>query len=251
MRNLLLAPVLASFALTSFTAPADACGPYVQEPKIFKLTTHHVESHTRLSQSGKQSASTTFALIGSIDAEQAKQLPWQRLAPHSYDYSAMAPASDLATPMTVTLIGPTGTTVVSSKRRAFLEHTFVESKPSTALELAVPKGEFTFALAGRHEDAKWIALGDQKIALKSDLAWVAKQGVTPIDPQYVHVAKLAGTNLETVSVLAGNGAGMITLVRSGKDLYTRFDGMPVGALTFEGQRFVLMQLEGVVTAQWL
>jgi hypothetical protein len=244
MRNLLLAPVLASFVLSS--APADACGPYMQEPTIFKLSTHHRGTQvTGL-------VTRTFVLTGAIDQAQADQMSWQRLGVMSFDLARFATAPDLATPMDVTLIGPGGTKVVSSKRRGFLEGGFEERKPSSALEIeGLGAHRFTFALKGRHANAKWIAVGDNQAASSADLAWVKKHGVKPVSPEYVYVAKLAGTELELVSVLAEN-TGVVTLVRSGNhDLYTRFDGSSPGAFQLNGQRYVLASLDGAVTAVWL
>lgn len=242
MRNLLLAPVLASFVLSS--APAEACGPYTPEPTLFKLSTHAVRSGTRL----VTTTTRTFVLTDTIDRAQADRLAWQPLAPGTYDYARMALAPDLAQPIDLTLIGPGGTKVVSSKRRAFLDRTFAELQPSSALEVEVERGKFAFAIAGRHARAKWISLDDRGTTA-ADLAWVEKQGVTVIDPQYVQVAKLAGTHLVTISVLTKDG--MVTMVRSGHALYAQFAGTTRGAVEVDGQRFAVAMVDNAVTAIWL
>jgi hypothetical protein len=196
---------------------------------------------------GASRAHRTFALIGG--AENTEKLAWTRLAPGTYDYARMAKASDLEYAMEVTLIGPSGTQVVSSKKRAILDHTFVSRKPMTALQLEVPKGQWSFALQGRHANAKWMELENEKVAGKADLAWVKAKGLTPLDPAYVHVGKLAGTELETVTVLAKEG--MVTIVRSGNDVFAQFEGSAVGGLKVNGQQFVLASSTDGVTPVWI
>ncbi len=239
MRNLLLAPVLASLAIAT-VRPADACGPYVREPKVFRLSSHYV-------QTLGQPATRTFALVDA--AANTEQLAWTRLAPNTYDYARMSRMSDLATPMAVTLIGPSGTRVITSKQRAVLDHTFETRKPMTALALDLPEGKWSFALEGRHEGAAWIGLED-KTASAADLAWVLARNITPLDPQYVHVGKLAGTQLDTVTVLS-KSAGMITFVRSAGDVIAQFEGSVVGAVTIKGQRFVLASSTDGVSPIWI
>lgn len=244
MRNVLLAPVLASLVLSS--TPADACGPYVPEPTIFQLSSHLTRTGVDLASRSTR----TFVLTGKIDRARAARLAWQTLAPRSYDHARVALDVDLARPMEVTLIGPAGTKVVSSKRRAFLDQTFVQQGPSSALEIDVEPNKYRFAIKGRHERARWIALDDGIATTTADLAWVKKQGVTPIDPQYVYVGKLAGTQLETISVLA-EGSGMVTLVRSGHALYAQLEGSPRGAVEVAGQRYLVAVADGRVTSVWL
>src|SRR5687767_8051115 len=99
MRTLLLA----SLTITALQNPADACGPYVVEPTVFQLA-------------------NGFALLNQ-EAEQGEHT-WRRLRPHSYDNTQIANTTPLETPMTITLVGPSGTKVVSSKVRALIKSGF-------------------------------------------------------------------------------------------------------------------------------
>jgi len=237
MRTMLLAPVLASLAIAT-VRPADACGPYVRQPEVFQLSSHHTAVGPTLT--------LTFALVGV--AANTEQLAWTRLAPDTYDYARMARMADLATPMAVTLIGPSGTRVITSKQQAVLDHTFESRKPMTALALEVPKGKWTFALEGRHEGAQWIELENETVAGATDLAWVKAMGITPLDPAYVRVGKLA--ELDTVTVLSKT-AGMITFVRSAGSVIAQFDGSAVGAVMIKGERFVLASSTDGVSTIWI
>ena len=119
----------------------------------------------------------------------------------------------------------------------------VSNKPSVALEVTVPKGEFAIAMAGKHSDAAWIKLDQERGASAADVSWVKAQGLEPLSPEYVYVSKLEGTDFETLTVLP-KGGGMTTLVRSGGTLYTRFDGSATGALTTDGELFLVASKHG-------
>src|SRR3954471_13211566 len=109
MRNALalLVPVLASFA----AQPADACGPYGYTPRLMRVTTHFADGGTR-----------AFVITNEqVSDNQA----WVRLAPMTYDYAAVVDVANPETAIDVTLVGPKGTKVVSSRERVYLSRTFV------------------------------------------------------------------------------------------------------------------------------
>lgn len=220
--KLLLAPVLASFVLSA--QPADACGPYSFAPQLFRVSTHYVDGGTR-----------SFVIT---NLKVAEDQPWVRLAPMTYDYAGIVDVADPDGAVDFTLVGPSGAKLISSKRQVNISRTFVSHSPAVAFEIRAPKGEVAIALSGKHADATWISLGTERTASASDLAWVAAQGVTPMQRDYVHVNTLAGTDLETITVLPKQGE-MVTLVRRGKDLYTRFVGSPMGGVTTDGERFIV------------
>lgn len=223
MRNFLLAPILASLALSTIR-PADACGPYVMEPSLLLLSSHYTERGTR-----------SFVHLGE-PVGNGDQLTWDLLAPHTYDHASTVDAPDLESPKELTLIGPKGTKVVASMARVVLRNTFVSRHATAALEITMEDHEFAIAMAGKHADAKWIALSDARKGTAADIAWVNARGLTPLAPEYVSVSKLGEYDL--VNVLA-KGAGITTFVRRGNQLYTQFDGAPMGGVTTRGMRYIV------------
>jgi hypothetical protein len=225
MRTLLLA----SLTIATLQNPADACGPYVVEPTVFQLA-------------------RGYALLN----EEPTETPvWRRLAPDSYDSTQIADATPLATPRTITLVGPSGTKVVTGTQRAFFKSGFTRTSKAT-VALAIPNGgSYSVALAGAHANAKWIALDTEVRGSKAELDWVSARGVTPYrgyGAPMVYLHKLKNTTYDTVTVFAKEG-GMVTFVRSGGHEVARFDGDIVGGVTVRGQAFAISSdRRGVLTS---
>lgn len=227
MRNALLAlPVLASlFAIK----PADACGPYGFRPSLMHLSTHYADGGTR-----------TFVLTNQTVSNDQ---PWVRLAPMTYDSASIVDVDNSEHAANITLIGPKGAKVVSTKERVYLARTFLSRAPSVAWEIRAPRGEFAIAMSGQHTDAEWITLGEERRGGSADIAWVKAKGLTPMYPEYVTVHKLAGTDFETVTVLPKTGE-IITFVRRGDAIYTSFEGSAMGGLSVNGERYVVGSKHG-------
>jgi hypothetical protein len=223
--TLLLASVSALVA--GLSTDADACGSYVPTPRVLQVATPFMR--------GEGQRPMTFVLTG--EAPTGKPA-WTRIAPGTYDYTEVADAPDLARPMEVTLLGPSGTRLVSTARRSFIQHSFVTHKPSAALEIEVKRGEFTIALAGRHTGATWLELSNEKEGTAADVAWAKSTGVVPTSLA-VYVHRVEGSDLETVAVFTK--AGTVTLVRQGKSLIGSFDGYAIGAMAERGERFIIVQ----------
>jgi len=234
MRTLLIA----ALAVSSFPSPdAEACGGYLAEPRVFLMSNHGTPTR----HGGWQTR--MFVPLG---GQAPANTIWRRLAPGTYDYAriANAPAFDQA--MTMTLVGPSGTRVVSSKTRWFLD-SWDPSKSGSVLEVPVTREEnFTVALAGSHDKAAWIAL-DSGAATRDDAAWVIAQGVTPSDPAYVDVSNLHGTDYELVSVYPKGNLQPVTFVRDRGQSLSRLDGSVLGGLTLRGATYVLVERDGAVT----
>jgi hypothetical protein len=222
--TLLLASVS---ALVASLSDADACGSYVPTPRVMQIVTPFVR--------GEGVRARTFVLTG--DAPTGK-LAWQRLAPGTYDYSELAEAPDLAQPMEFTLLGPSGAKLMSSKRRAFLQHTFVTLKASAALEIEATRGDFAIALVGRHTGASWFEIGGEREGSATDLAWAKSMGVAATS-NAIYVHKVENTSLETLSVFTKDGT--TTLVRDGKSLIGAYQGWAVGGISEHGERFIVVQ----------
>ena len=229
MRTLLLA----SLTISALQNPADACGPYVVEPTVFQLT-------------------SGFALLNQAPDEYAPA--WRRLHPNSYDHTQIADTTPLATPMTITLVGPSGTKVVSSKERALIKSGFSRTKATVALAIDRSNDEsFYVALAGNHPNAAWIGLGDQVRGSQADVDWVTAQGVTPYrgyGGPSVYIRKLQNTAYETITVSTKSGS--VTFIRSAGQQVLRFDGAIVGGLSLRGHTFVIKSdRAGVMTSMWI
>ena len=194
-----------------------------------RVTTHFADGGTR-----------AFVIT---NQKVAANQPWVRLAPMTYDYASVVDVDNPDTAIEMTLVGPTGTKIVSSRERVYLSQTFVSRAPSVAFEIRAPKGEFSIAMAGKHADAEWIKLGDERRAKAEDIAWVTAKGLTPMQPEYVSVHKLEGTDFEAVTVLPKTGE-IITFVRRGDVVYTQFEGTALGGLSASGERYVVAEKHG-------
>lgn len=215
--------LLASLSLASLypADSSDACGVY--EPTVFRLT----------STWNRGGGSRTFALT---NGKVTGTPDWKQIAPMTYDYTSVAAAPRLAQPMTITLLGKSGTKVTSTRSQVFIQHSFVQREATTALELQVGRGEFSFALAGSHEGARWMSL-DSRQQKPEDVSWVKAQHLEAVDSQYVSVDTIEGTELETISVLTKDK--YITLVRDHGNLRAQFEGYPMGAFTLRGIKYIV------------
>jgi len=222
MRTLLIA----AFSLSALTPSrdADACGSYTPEPQVLRLSTHFVPG-------GDGDRRRTFALLGSTTPP--PKLAWKLLAPMSYDATQIANDMMLANPITLTLVGPSGTRVVSSSKHVFLSRSWNFDATASALEVDGGVG-FAIAIEGKHDRAKWIELEDVTPAKAKLRTWVTALGVTPYDADSIYVNRVKGTDLEIVSVYPSNGTKMITFLKQGDRNHGRFDGSPLGAFSNGG-----------------
>jgi hypothetical protein len=236
MRTLLLAALSLS-ALTP-SRDADACGGYVREPRILQLAAHVVASD------GKGSELRTFALFGT--ATPPANIKWRRLDPMSFDTTSVAHATPLANAVTLTLLGPSGTRVVSSTKHVFLSRSSGLRKTASALDIGDVK-DFTIALEGVHPTATWTAVEDVSYTnARKMAAWVKAQGA---DASSVYVSRVKGTPFETVSVWTEGSTKTVTFLKRGDDNLGRFDGSPIGAFTNKGiTQLVLVDGAQVSTA---
>jgi len=219
MRTLLLASVS---ALVANLSTADACGSYVPTPRVLQLAQPYAPGEP------------TFVLTGEVPTG---KVAWTRLAPHSYDSTEVADAPDLAQPMEITLLGPAGAKVVSSKHRSFIQHSFERYSASAALEIEAKRGEFAIALAGRHAGAVWLAAEREHDGTRADRAWAIAAGAKPLSNTNVYVSKIHGSNLELVSVIDNDG--VLTIVRSGTTAAGSLRGYAMGIVSERGSEFIV------------
>ena len=235
MRTLLIAAL--SLSTLTPSRDADACGGYNPEPRILRLATH------ALASDGNGSELRTFALFGA--ATPPANVTWRRLDPMSFDTAQVAHAAPLANAVTLTLVGPSGTRVVSSSKHVFLSRALGRRSTESALDIGVVK-DFAIALEGVHPNATWTALDNRSPQQATTLAWVKAQGV---DASWVDVNRVKGTAIETVSVWMEARAKTVTFLRQGDKNLGRFDGNPIGAFTNKGiTQLVLVEGTRISTA---
>lgn len=225
MRNM----ILAALALSSLVPVrhADACGGYLIEPVVYRLSSHDVIDLDRTTEHRR-----TFALIA--ETAPAKGLAWRQLSPMSYDMTSIADASPFAYPVTLTLVGPAGTRVVTSKKHVFLSRSWDFKGDTGAIEVS-DHGDFAIAIAGSYADVEWRALDESTPSAKQKkalAAWVKTQGVTPWSADSLYTSRVG--DVETITLFPENGTKMITLVRRGTENLGRFDGSPLGAYKLFG-----------------
>jgi hypothetical protein len=234
MRTLLLA----AFSLSSLTASqqAEACGQ--PEPHVFRLASYFIVSVD------DANARRTFVLRPG-EKVPSEGLEWDQISPRSYDMTEIAAALDFFQPATFTLVGPSGTKVVTTSKHFFLARTFEFKNAVGALEVDAGEG-FSIALSGKHANARWSEL-DNLASSKANAKWITAHGVT--QPDSIYVSRVKGTDIETLSVFPKGGTKMITFVKQGDKDLGHFEGSPLGSFTVDGiSKLVMVDGEKVVTA---
>jgi hypothetical protein len=214
----LLAALLTATTLT--TQIAAACGGSYESvrrpPQLMVLSSHHVYSKP----DGDVPSSTrrTFA-ITRANLDVGADAAWERLAPMTYDYTDVLSLANLTSPMTVTVVGESGTRVVRSNTRVALKNAmFISGSLFEGVELPLASEDrFEIALAGSHRDAVW-----------HDLVG-----------SYTYTNRIAGTNLSATHSY-DDGKPMVAL-RAGKQDLGSYEGYVVGAVDVGGARYVVLK----------
>jgi hypothetical protein len=218
MKTLLLAAV----SLSALHANADACG--TPAPTVFRLSSHYVvggagTDHRRM-----------FVLL---DEVAPKGLYWKQLSPMSYDATEIANAYTLAAPMTFTLVGPSGTRVVSTAKHFYLSKSWDFTQATGALEIDLKDDDnFAIAISGTQRRAQWDEVTGEETTKQLE-RWVAKQGVTVLDHSSIYASRIKGTDIEAVAAFDKAGK-MITLIKDGSRLVSKIDGSVLGAIEIDG-----------------
>lgn len=193
MRNVLLAALM-----VSSLAPlhdADACG--APEPVVYRLSSHVV---THPLKDSVHDYVRTFALVPEI-----------------------ATGTPFANPVTLTLVGPSRTRVVTSKRHVSGDTGAIEVPQIGDYE------HFEIALSGAHASAKWhTPIGTAKT--KELVAWVTAHGVIGFEA----ISTSRVRNVEAVTLQSTDGKRITTFVRRGTESLGRFDGHALGAFELDG-----------------
>lgn len=240
MRSLLLATAALTATLSSAFAPsiADACGGYLERgPRVFA-----VDTHLAATEDTGPWHQRAFVLLGTMTAP--ADATWSQLAPGTFDSTRIADLPDPTQSTTFTLVGPSGSRVVSTSRRSLLAQTFRNQKEQIALEITVDEqSQFQIAVLGTQPDAKWISVKETK-PRKSTLAWVKAQG---LDATYVYTSLVEGTYVEIVSAYQPGQTALTSIVRMGTATLGAYTGTAIGALDLGGKRYVLFENNALIT----
>jgi hypothetical protein len=241
MRSSLLASVAVTATLTTAFAPsiADACGGYMPDPRpaVFAVDDHNV--HREGTDRWDRRA---FVVLGATTAP--ADATWKQLAPRTFDGTQLADVPDPDQSTTFTLIGPSGTQVVSSNRLAVLKQTFGNRVEHSAMEVGIDQqSQFRIAVLGVQPDTKWIET-TAGTPTRNTLTWVRKQGM---DTEYVYIAKIKGTSIQVISAHGKNDIGLTSFVVVDGESRGTFVGSPIGGLDLGGKRYVLLEREGLIT----
>ena len=168
MRTLLLALALAASTLVATTTTADACGGYMPDPTPAALTV------------GTWKQRTYVVIAANVTAPD--QVTWRRLAPRTFDATMISDGPALDTSRTITLVGPSGTRVVSTTKTAYLRTGWNGPVRQVLVIEGLGPKTYDVAFDGKRPDARWIGADDHgrgKLALGTEQFIVdARNGFT-------------------------------------------------------------------------
>ena len=231
----LVAAVLAS---TSIATPiADACGGDYgpRAPAMFLVANHH---------------GRTFVLLDKR-VPSLEGVAWKGEA-MTYDHTQVAAAPAFAAARKLTLVGPKRTRRLASANHVFIKPTWESRDPMNALEI-FPRGEERerIAIDGQFASVAWSELAQQNLGLET-VPWAQNPGFSPpLDPTLMSLFEVEGTNLELITAYAHDADGKAfaaTYVRApGAQPYGGYRGSPIGVVTLDGTRYMVLVNDGLVT----
>ena len=162
-----------------------------------------------------------------------------------YDSSRIAPAPELATPIQLTLLGPSGTRVVTATQQVYFDDAWDLDQRGghRALEIKTDRMErFDVAIEGRARGVSWRGMTAVSKADGEAKDWLAAHGRSDI--RYVSVQTIAGTSTQIVTWF---DTDVHFAVRdSGFDRGDR-DGLAIGELDMDGRRLIVRRDLSMVT----
>lgn len=170
----------------------------------------------------------------------------------TYDHTLVAAAPAFATARKLTLVGAERTRRLASANHVFVKPAWDSRDPMNALEI-FPRGEeqARIAVDGQFTSVVWNELAHQNLGLET-VAWGQNPGFTPpLDPQMMSLSKVVGTDLELITAHTYGTDGMgiaTTYVRTpGAKPYGGYRGSPLGVVTLDGTRYMVLVTDGLVT----
>jgi hypothetical protein len=231
----LVAALLASTSIA--TRIADACGGDYgpRAPAMFLVSNHN---------------GRTFVLLDKNVAT-PERLAWSRER-ITYDWTEVAPGTAFATARKLTLVGADRTRRLASANHVFVKQASDSRDPMNALEI-FPKGveQARIAVDGQFTSVVWNELASQPLGLET-VAWAQNPGFSPpIDPQMMSLSKVVGTDLELITGwsfdIHGKGISATYVRTPGAKPYGGYRGAPIGVVTLDGTRYLVLVDDGLVT----
>lgn len=230
----LVAAVLASTSIK--TQIADACGGDYgpRAPAMFLVANHH---------------GRTFVLLDK-NVPSVEGLSWfsDRM---TYDSSEIAVAPAFATARKLTLVGPDRMRRLASVNHVVIKPAWESRDPMNALEIVPREPEqVRIAVEGRFATVVWNELASEPVGLET-AAWAQAPGFSPpLDPATMSLSKVVGTNVELITAwtYADGSSISTTYVRTpGAEPYGGYRGSPLGVVTLDGRRYMVLVDDGLVT----
>jgi len=231
----IVAAVLASTQIA--TPVADACGGggFMRfSPAMFLVARHN---------------GRTFVLLDK-NVERPGDIAWRRET-MTYDWSETAAAPAFTTAIQLTLVGANRDRRLASANHVLIKPAFETHDAMNALEIyPQTREEARVAIAGEFKTTAWSEIENQPVSLET-AAWAQNPGFTPaLDPSALAVAKVIGTNLELVTAYAYDDKGdhySTTYVRTaGGRPVGGYRGSPMGMVTLDGARYLVLVEAGIV-----
>lgn len=235
MKTTLLA-LAASLAIAASVQPADACGGYMPELRVFRVSSHYTRAGGR-----------AFVLMNKQDGTGHA---FTQLEPMSYDSTSIAP---LAAPAKwrwdVTLIGAEGTAKVSATKLVLMNDMLTGHGANTvqAAELPLAKAhEFAIAVAGTHTGLAWKPMTTSTETTTEDRAWLEANGQVAegVDKGFTKFA-LPGGITGFAGYDAEAGAYSTALRYKDGQFYGTRVGMPWGVLSIDGETRIVFDNNGI------
>ncbi len=232
------AALVATLALsTSIATPvANACGgDYGPRAPAMFLVAHH---HAR-----------TFVLLDKNVAS-TEELAW-KADRNSYDWTEIAAGTAFATTRKLTLVGPDRSRRLASANHVFIKPAFETRDAMNALEIYPKTTDQTrIAIEGQFATVVWNEIEGEPVGLET-VAWAQNPGFSPPpDPQSLSLTKVVGTDLELITTWTSSSDRTPqpwTYVRpAGAKPYGGYSGTPVGLVTLDGVRYMVLVNDGLV-----
>ncbi len=170
--------------------------------------------------------------------------PWTVLSPTTFSGAQVSDLPDPKESRTFTLVGPSGTQVVSTNRSTLFSRSHHTEDAQTALEVDVgARSKFRIAVLGVQPHATWLAATEAE-ATPQNKKWVQQQG---LDATYAYVSKIQGTKIQVFSAHQPNDIGLTSLIVVDGTSMGAHIGTPIGALRMGNKSYVLLESNGMIT----
>ena len=231
----LVAALLASTSIS--TSVADACGGDFgpRAPAMFLVSNHNGRTFVLLDKS-----------VPSLEG-----VAWKGEA-RTYDTTLVAAASAFATARTLTLVGADRTRRLASANHVFIKPAWDSHDPMNALEIFSKGTEHArIAIDGQFTTVVWNELASEPVGLET-VAWAQNPGFSPpLDARLMSLSKVVGTDLELITAYTydtdGKGISSTYVRTPGAKPYGGYRGSPLGVVTLDGTRYMVLDNDGLLT----